>query len=61
MKKTNAMRILDTLKIKYEAKEYDDDGEHPLAKGAANRTAEKLELIQKQYIKQSLCEQTQKN
>ena len=42
MKKTNAMRILDGMKIPYEAKEYDDDGEHELAKGAAERTAEKL-------------------
>lgn len=42
VKKTNATRILETLKIPYEAKAYDDDGEHPLAKGAANRTAEKL-------------------
>lgn len=42
VKKTNAIRILETLKIPYEAKDYDDDGEHPLAKGAANRTAEKL-------------------
>ena len=36
------MRILDGLKIPYEAKEYDDDGEHELAKGAAGRMAEKL-------------------
>lgn len=42
VKKTNAIRILETLKIPYEAKTYDDDGEHPLARGAANRTAEKL-------------------
>ncbi len=42
VKKTNAIRILETLKIPYEAKAYDDDGEHPLSKGAANRTAEKL-------------------
>ena len=42
VKKTNAIRILETLKIPYEAKAYDDDSEHPLAKGAANRTAEKL-------------------
>ena len=42
VKKTNAIRILETLKIPYETKAYDDDGEHPLAKGAANRTAEKL-------------------
>ncbi len=42
MKKTNAMRILDGLKIKYETAEYDDDGEHSLSKGAANETAKKL-------------------
>lgn len=42
MKKTNAMRILDGMKIPYEAKEYDDDGEHVLEKGAAVRMAEKL-------------------
>lgn len=44
MKKTNAMRILEGLKIPYEAKEYDDDGEHVLEKGAAGRMAEKLGL-----------------
>lgn len=42
MKKTNAMRILDSMKIPYEAKEYDDDEEHALELGAAGRTAEKL-------------------
>ena len=42
MKKTNAMRILDGLKIKYETLSYDDDGEHELARGAAEKTAEKL-------------------
>ena len=42
MKKTNAMRILDGLKIKYETFSYDDDGEHELARGAAEKTAEKL-------------------
>lgn len=42
MKKTNAMRILDGLKIPYETKEYEDDGEHELARGAAERIAEKL-------------------
>jgi len=42
MKKTNAMRILDGLKIKYECLSYDDDGEHELARGAANKAAEKL-------------------
>ena len=42
MKKTNAMRILDGLKIKYDVSEYDDDGEHVLEKGAALRLAQKL-------------------
>ena len=40
--KTNAMRILDGLKIPYETSSYDDDGEHELAKGAAMRLAEKI-------------------
>ena len=44
MKKTNAMRILDGAKIKYETASYDDDGEHALSHGAAGRTAEKLGL-----------------
>lgn len=42
MKKTNAMRILDGLKISYEVGEYEDDGEHVLEKGAAVRMAQKL-------------------
>lgn len=42
MKKTNAMRILDGLKIPYQAHEYDDDGEHRLEHGAAEKTALKL-------------------
>ncbi len=42
MKKTNAMRILDGLKISYDVHEYDDDGEHKLERGAANLTAQKL-------------------
>ena len=42
MKKTNAMRILDGLKIKYETLSYDDDGEHELSRGAATGVAEKL-------------------
>lgn len=42
MKKTNAMRILDSMKIAYEVKSYDDDGEHDLEHGAAEKTAEKL-------------------
>ena len=36
------MRILDGLGIDYEAAEYEDDGEHELARGAAGRMAEKL-------------------
>ena len=40
--KTNAMRILDGLKIPYKTSSYDDDGEHELAKGAALRLAEKI-------------------
>ena len=40
--KTNAMRILDGLKIPYETSSYDDDGEHELPKGAALRLAEKI-------------------
>lgn len=40
--KTNAMRILDGLKIPYETSSYDDDGEHELAKDAALRLAEKI-------------------
>lgn len=42
MKKTNAMRILDGLKIPYETLSYDDDGEHELSRGAAERTAATL-------------------
>ena len=37
MKKTNAMRILDQAKIPYTTEEYDDDGEHVLERGAAER------------------------
>lgn len=40
--KTNAMRILEGLKIPFEVIEYDDDGEHILEKGAAVKLAEKL-------------------
>ncbi|MBR1913182.1 MAG: aminoacyl-tRNA deacylase [Treponema sp.] len=42
MKKTNAMRILDSAKIPYETKEYADDGEHELERGAAEELAKKL-------------------
>ena len=42
MKKTNAMRILEKLEIPYTTLSYDDDGEHALAKGAAEMTAQKL-------------------
>ena len=44
IKKTNAMRILDGLKIKYETFSYEDDGEHELSKGAAFLTAQKLNI-----------------
>lgn len=42
MKKTNAMRILDGAHISYETKEYPDDGEHELERGAAEAIASKL-------------------
>ena len=42
MKKTNAMRILDGAKISYEVHEYDDDSEHELARGAAERIEKKI-------------------
>lgn len=42
MKKTNAMRILDGLKIKYETLSYEDDGEHELSRGVAENIAAKL-------------------
>jgi len=51
MKKTNAMRILDSAKISYETASYDDDGEHALSHGAAGRTAEKLGLNPERVFK----------
>ena len=51
MKKTNAMRILDNLQIPYEVREYEDNTDHELAKGAATRTAEKLGLSLEQVYK----------
>ena len=51
MKKTNAMRILDSLSIPYETKEYDDDGEHLLHKGAALELSEKLGISDKTISK----------
>ena len=51
MKKTNAMRILDNLQISYEVREYEDNTDHKLAKGAATRTAEKLGLSLEQVYK----------
>ena len=44
MTKTNAMRILEKLKIPYTAVEYEDNTEHKLELGAANRVAEKAGL-----------------
>ena len=51
MKKTNAMRILDNLKIPYEVREYEDNTDHEVAKGAALRTAEKIGLDLEQVYK----------
>ncbi|MGN0740379.1 MAG: Cys-tRNA(Pro) deacylase [Treponema sp.] len=51
MKKTNAMRILDSLKIEYEASEYDDDREHKLEHGVAIETAKKLGIAPEQVFK----------
>jgi len=50
-KKTNAMRILDGLNISYEVREYEDNTDHEVAKGAALRTAEKLGLNLEQVFK----------
>ncbi len=36
------MRILDAAKIPYETREYPDDGEHELERGAAELTAKKI-------------------
>lgn len=51
MNKTNAMRILDGLKIPYTVHEYSDDGDHILQKGAAERTAKKLSLDPERVFK----------
>ncbi|MBQ0002100.1 MAG: Cys-tRNA(Pro) deacylase [Treponema sp.] len=51
MKKTNAMRILESLNINYEASEYGDDGEHKLEHGAAARVAEKIGVDPEQVFK----------
>ena len=45
------MRILDSLQITYEVKEYEDNTDHELAKGTATRTAEKLGLSLEQVYK----------
>ncbi|MGI5173009.1 Cys-tRNA(Pro) deacylase [Treponema sp. OMZ 840] len=44
MTKTNAMRILERLNIPYTTAEYEDNTEHKLELGAANRVAEKTGL-----------------
>ena len=44
MKKTNAMRILESAHIPYETASYDDDGEHELGRGAAETLAKKLDI-----------------
>ncbi|MBP3365426.1 MAG: Cys-tRNA(Pro) deacylase [Treponema sp.] len=51
MKKTNAMRILDGANIPYEAKSYDDDGEHELRRGAAAETSRKLGMPAERIFK----------
>ncbi|MGN0729863.1 Cys-tRNA(Pro) deacylase [Treponema sp.] len=51
MKKTNAMRILDGLKIPYKTRAYDDDGEHQLQKGAAINLSEKLGIDPRSVFK----------
>lgn len=42
MKKTNAIRILESKKINFTSHEYQDDTEHKLEHGVAEKTAEKL-------------------
>ena len=56
--KTNAMRILDGLKIPYETSSYEDDGEHELAKGAALRLAEKIG-VQPECVFKTIVMQTE--
>lgn len=51
MKKTNAMRILDSNHIQYKTFSYDDDGEHELERGAAENIAAKLGIDAKLVFK----------
>ena len=51
MKKTNAMRILESAHIPYETASYDDDGEHELGRGAAEALAKKLGIDPKIVFK----------
>lgn len=44
MKKTNAMRILEKLNLPYKTLSYEDNTEHTLEKGAAERIASKLNI-----------------
>lgn len=60
MKKTNAMRILDNLKIPYEVREYEDNTDHALEKGAANRTAQKLGIPPESVYKTIVMKSDQK-
>lgn len=50
-KKTNAMRLLEKLGIKYETMQYEDDKEHYLPVGAAGVVAQKLHIMQQQVFK----------
>ena len=49
--KTNAMRILEKQNIPFKSHTYDDDGEHKLELGAAERTAQKLGIPVEQVYK----------
>ena len=51
MKKTNATRIVESHNIPFTLHEYNDDGEHKLALGAAAKTAEKMGADPNQVFK----------
>ncbi len=50
LKKTNAMRLLDTLKIEYETKEYECDGIHLDAISASKNAQLNPELVYKTIV-----------
>lgn len=51
MKKTNAMRILDGLNIKYEVQEYEADVDHELPKGATTEQLKNWELKKVRFLR----------